>query len=138
MICSSGKSSSSTPAGVFTIYKRYNWLKLVGDVYGQYCTRFNGQILFHSMPYSSRDPFSLINSEYNKIGTPASLGCIRLQVKDAKWIYDNCCNGTVVEVYSGSEQNDILQSLKPLKLAEEVTWDPSDPKIYTSANTAPE
>lgn len=127
MICSTGKVSGSTPVGVFAIYNRYNWLKLVGNVYGQYCVRFNGQILFHSMPYLSKNPSSLKWDEYNKIGMPASLGCVRLQVIDAKWIYDNCSNGTLVDVSNGIANDSLLKSLKPIQLAAGITWDPSDP-----------
>jgi lipoprotein-anchoring transpeptidase ErfK/SrfK len=127
MICSTGKVSGSTPVGVFAIYNRYNWLKLVGNVYGQYCVRFNGQILFHSMPYLSKNPSSLKWDEYNKIGMPASLGCVRLQVIDAKWIYDNCSNGTLVDVSNGIANDSLLKSLKPMQLAAGITWDPSDP-----------
>lgn len=129
MICSTGKVSGSTPVGVFAIYNRYNWLKLVGNVYGQYCVRFNGQILFHSMPYLSKNPSSLKWDEYNKIGMPATLGCVRLQVIDAKWIYDNCSNGTLVDVFNGIANDSLLKSLKPIQLAAGITWDPSDPNI---------
>ena len=127
MICSTGKVSGSTPVGGFAIYDRYSWLKLVGNVYGQYCVRFNGQILFHSMPYLSKNPSSLKWDEYNKIGMPASLGCVRLQVIDAKWIYDNCSNGTLVDVSNGIANDRLLKSLKPIQLAAGITWDPSDP-----------
>jgi len=35
----------------------------------------------------------------NKLGSPASHGCIRLKVEDARWIYNNCPAGTTVTVY---------------------------------------
>ncbi|HAH78565.1 MAG TPA: L,D-transpeptidase, partial [Ruminococcaceae bacterium] len=34
----------------------------------------------------------------DKLGEPASHGCIRLPVEDAKWIYDNIPEGTKVVI----------------------------------------
>ena len=56
--------------------------------------------MFHSVPYEKKDKSTLEWWEYDKLGETASLGCIRLTVKDAKWIYDNCMKGTKVEFYS--------------------------------------
>lgn len=33
---------------------------------------------------------------FEALGTPASHGCVRLLVSDAKWIYDNCKEGTII------------------------------------------
>ena len=41
--------------------------------------------------------------EYNKLGSPASLGCVRLTTADAKWIYDNCKAGTKTLIYDNTE-----------------------------------
>jgi lipoprotein-anchoring transpeptidase ErfK/SrfK len=67
---------------------------LCGNVYGQYACRITGSILFHSVPYEKQDKSTLEWWEYDKLGETASLGCIRLTVEDAKWIYDNCAKGT--------------------------------------------
>ena len=32
------------------------------------------------------------------LGHPASHGCIRMKLKEVKWIYDNCPEGTTVVV----------------------------------------
>ena len=42
-------------------------------------------------------PDTLEYWEYDKLGTAASAGCVRLTVADAKWIYDNCASGCYVE-----------------------------------------
>ena len=129
MICSTGVSTPEN--GVFTISDKYVWGSLVGNVYGQYCTRITGPILFHSVPYSKRDKSSLEYWEYDKLGQPASKGCVRLKVEDAKWIFDNCVAGTKVEFYSDDEINESSAQNVPLKLsdyAEELKgWDPTDP-----------
>ena len=93
MVCSTGVYTPKS--GVYKIPSRYRWLGLQGDVYGQYCTQVVGNILFHSVPYLERgNPGSLEYWEYDKLGTYASAGCIRLTVADAMWIYNNCAKGT--------------------------------------------
>ena len=96
MVCSTG---TATPrGGVYKLNTKYRWLPLFGNVYGQYCSRITGYILFHSVPYlRNREPDSLEYWEYDKLGTAASAGCVRLTVADAKWIYDNCASGCYVE-----------------------------------------
>ncbi len=129
MECSSG--GLKTPLGTFSTTDQYEWRPLVNHVYGQYCTRITGQILFHSVPYYTEDPSDLESEEFNKLGNDASQGCIRLRVCDAKWIYDNCPAGTVVEIYDDTETPGPLG--KPdsvtIDLSSEYSgWDPTDPK----------
>ena len=97
--CSTG---TATPAsGVYKTDYKYRWISLFGNVYGQYGTRIVGNILFHSVPYTENEnKASLEYWEYDKLGTSASAGCVRLTVEDAKWIYENCKSGTSVEFYS--------------------------------------
>ena len=98
--CSSG--GSGTPLGDFSLdgWYRWEWLGLVGGVSGQYCTQIYGDYLFHSVPYTERyNKGSLQPGEFDKLGTSCSHGCIRLQVADAKWIYDNIPYGTKVVTY---------------------------------------
>lgn len=95
MVCSTGISTPK--GGTYASSYKYRWLPLFGGVYGQYCTRITGNILFHSVPYLRAEVDSLEYWEYDKLGTAASAGCIRLTVIDAKWIYENCPSGTYVE-----------------------------------------
>lgn len=131
MLCSVGiggiKEEQVTPLGSFKIYERYEWRPLFGNVLGQYAIRFNEHILFHSVPYLEADKGTLKPEEYNKLGKPASMGCVRLCVADAKWIYDNCPDGTVVEVVD--EDIDIKKPLgiKVAADSEYAGWDPTDP-----------
>lgn len=96
MWCSCGLSSTPTVKGTFRTTDKYRWHQLMGGVWGQYCTRIYGGYLFHSVLYRKPDRNTLIPSSYNNIGGNASHGCIRLRVKDAKWIYQNCSSGTKV------------------------------------------
>ena len=57
---------------------------------------FYGDYLFHTVPTDSDGNY--IVSEAEKLGRPASHGCLRLTVSDAKWIYDNIPDGTTVVI----------------------------------------
>lgn len=128
MVCSTG---TATPkSGVYSIPARWEWLRLQGYVWGHYSTQITGNILFHSVPYLTKgDPASLEYWEYDKLGTYASAGCVRLMVKDAKWIFNNCANGTKVEFYSDSNPGPLGKpTAKKISSYPEPlrNWDPTD------------
>lgn len=101
MLCSTG--GTRTPLGTFRTSAKYRWRSLYYGVYGQYATRINGPILFHSIPYTRQNAGAMQKGEYEKLGTAASHGCVRLAAADVKWIYDNCGYGTKVTIYSSSD-----------------------------------
>ncbi|MBQ9011661.1 MAG: L,D-transpeptidase family protein, partial [Bacilli bacterium] len=121
-------ASTKTPLGNFRTSQKYVWKVLIGPVWGQYSTRITGQILFHSVPYTKQTKDSLEYWEYNLLGNHRSLGCIRLTVEDAKWIYDNCPLGTQVEIYDGP-LNGIEKPSTPKIDTNSPNrgWDPTDP-----------
>jgi len=127
MICSTGESTPTE--GVFEVSDRYKWGYLVGGVYGQYCTRITGPILFHSVPYTSENKSTLEYWEYDKLGQPVSKGCVRLKVEDAKWIYDCCKYGTKVEFVAGEKAaTNVENKFKLSDYPDELKgWDPTDP-----------
>jgi len=129
MVCSCGREGHETPEGVFQTSDYYEWRRMVDGSYGRYAVRFNGKILFHSVPYIEESPDTLEWEEYNRLGENASLGCVRLSAEDAKWIYDNCKPGTAVVVYSDSEVAGLLEKPTAIKIAEDSPcrgWDPTD------------
>lgn len=117
--------------GIYATPQKFLWVDLFGNVYGQYSTQIVGDILFHSVPYSRKyDKSSLIYSYYDKLGTSASAGCVRLTVEDAKWIYDNCELGTNVEFYDDFNTPGPLGKPSAQKISGNRTlrnWDPTDP-----------
>jgi len=127
MVCSVG-TGNRTLTGSFNTKAKYRWKLLNGDVWGQYATRIVGGILFHSVYYYGYcDPSTLATKEYNKLGTAASQGCIRLTVADAKWIYDNCPLGTKVIIYDDKNNPGPLGKPEAITLPLNVRWDPTDP-----------
>ncbi len=123
MICSTGED---TPLGVYETGDRVEWLSLFGDVYGQYATVIVGNILFHSVPYSEPRKDALRWDYYNLLGTGCSMGCVRLQVADAQWIYENCEYGTPVIIYEDEDPGPLGKPEAP-QLEPGCMWDPTDP-----------
>lgn len=126
MLCSCGKEGHETLTGEFTTYFKTEWHPLYNGVCGRYVTGFSGDFLFHSVPYRDFAADTLKTAEFNKLGDYASLGCVRLAVNDAKWIYDNCAVGTTVRIYDSDD-------LEPLGKPEAIRitdtkngWDPTD------------
>ena len=131
MVCSTGDATPTS--GVYYLPgNHWPWLSLQGDVYGQYVTQIIGNILFHSVPYETMyDKASLETAEFNKLGTPASMGCVRLQIVDAKWIYDNVDFIEKVEFYSDTDPGPLGKpEAEHLSLHDERSgWDPTDPDV---------
>lgn len=122
-VCSVGYA---TPTGTYPLGEKLRWHLLDGPSYGQYCTRITGSILFHSVWYYSQDKNAQSYIQYNKLGTTASHGCVRLTVADAKWIYDNCPSGTKVVIYNSSKPGP-LGKPSAIKVSGYSGWDPTDP-----------
>ena len=136
MVCSTG---DATPLGTFYTYDdpsnskwspRYPWWSLYGGVYGMYATGITGAILFHSVPYYSPNQNDLEYGEYNKLGTAASMGCVRLAVRDVMWIFSHCPKGTMVEFYDDADDPGPLGKPEPVHIdtsSPNRGWDPTDP-----------
>ncbi len=128
MLCSTGTSTPKAGKKYKITTYRTTWNKLKGNVYGQYAVQITGNILFHSVPYTAKNNYTLEYWEYDKLGEKASLGCIRLTVEDAKWIYENVVPGTWVEFYE-DENPGPLGKPEAQKISENLekrNWDPTD------------
>jgi len=132
-VCSAG---GNTPTGIFKTDLKIESLSLEGGVWGHFTVRFlkSRGMWFHSVPYFSKPTDGHWNDleyeEYNKLGTLASKGCIRLAVIDAKWIYDNIKNGTTVEIYESDTLPEGVRKPNSIKIdinSEYRGWDPTDP-----------
>lgn len=93
MSCSTGKEGSETPTGVFDIRDKDEWF--FSEQYqqgGKYWVQFQGDYLFHSIPYA-KDKETILDTT---LGKAASHGCIRLSLEDSKWLYETINAGTKV------------------------------------------
>jgi lipoprotein-anchoring transpeptidase ErfK/SrfK len=91
--CSTGKKSTPTVKGSFTIKNRgYSF----GNGYTcYYWTQFYGNYLFHSVLYYQGTKRVMDG----RLGQNLSHGCVRLNISNAKWIYNNIPRGSKVVVY---------------------------------------
>lgn len=122
-VCSSG---AATPIGTFSLGEKMRWHVLNGPSYGQYCCRIYKGFLFHSVWYHHPSKDSQSYVQYNRLGTTASHGCVRLTVWDAKWIYDNCPSGTKIMIYNSANPGP-LGKPRAVKVSGYSGWDPTDP-----------
>ena len=126
MYCSTGVGYS-TIGGTYNTVSKMRWHALNGGVYGQYCTRIHGSYLFHSVYYYRTVKNQMSTREYNKLGSQASAGCVRLAVVDAKWIYDHCDVGTRVVIGESRRMVKPTRSKLKVSTARRTGWDPTDP-----------
>ena len=126
-----GKAGTDTPKGTFTLRRSARWQPLMGPSWGQYGTNVVGGIFVHSVACSQMNDHNLPVGEYLKLGNPASHGCIRCCVADAKWVYDNC-NGSRINIFDGKYTADETKkgplgrkAITPLR--GNYTFDPTDP-----------
>lgn len=134
--CSAALDGVTTPTGEFELDQWYEWCSLMDGSYGHYAYRLTGDeevthILFHSVPYLSMSEDTLEWEEYNKLGTNASMGCIRVSASDARWLCENAGSGSKVVIYSDESSAGPINAVSTCFIPEVVTqicgWDPTDP-----------
>lgn len=97
MITSTGMDDS-TPYGTYTVDARGTHFFNASEGMGaDYWVRFYGPYLFHSVP-TGQNFGEYLEDEGAKLGQPASHGCVRLSVADAKWLYEQLPDGTPVTI----------------------------------------
>lgn len=132
-------SSSYTPLGSYSICSngtaaKYS-LKPMGEpdgstVYARWASHVVGNVYFHAIAVGSQSHYALRASNYNKLGSAASAGCIRMTVADAKWLYDYAAVGSLVKIEKGnSSKPGPLGKAATIKIAESINYDPTDPSV---------
>lgn len=125
MVCSCGENNG-TITGDFDIYFKNEWHALYQNVYGHYVSGILGDYLFHSVPYYTTKPDDLEVEEFNKLGTSASLGCVRMASADVKWIYENCSYNTGVTIYDDDNAGPLGKPCTIKITDKKCGWDPTD------------
>ncbi len=130
MTISCGQNIDDTPLGTYSTEEWYKWGMMFDGSYAQYAYRIVESILFHSVPYYVLSNGELYWEEYNKLGTSASHGCVRMTVADAKWLVENCPTGTQVIIYDDANNPGPLGKPDTIKIPSNSPyrgWDPTDP-----------
>ena len=92
-LCSTGKASTPTVKGNFTVKDKGPMFRAGSNTICNYYTRFYGNYLFHTVLLDNKG-----NIQDGRLGTPLSHGCIRLAIDNAKYIYTNIPYGTSVSI----------------------------------------
>ena len=130
MICSTGMVGTPSDVGDWvTDGRRAQWayFSLYGS-HARYWTKINEDIAFHSVIYNEVDNMALSVKSYNRLGSRASHGCIRLLVSDAKWIYENIRGGTTIHITEDLPVDEELRyAIKQPKLNRQLMWPATTP-----------
>ena len=95
--CCVGKPSTPTISGTYYIKSRGKYFDTGTKGRCWYFTQINGNYLFHSVIYDRQpSPKRIID---NSMDAAVSHGCVRLDLENAKWIYDNIPKNTKVIIY---------------------------------------
>ena len=133
-----GNPGTETPTGRYNLTRYSRWQALMGPSWGQYGTHVDGAgqggIFVHSIACGAANSYNLPVSAYYRLGSPASHGCIRTCVADAKWVYENC-NGSTIYIFDGKYKSDEVfkgplgrRPITPLKGTKNGGYyDPTDP-----------
>lgn len=135
-------NSSYTPVGNYSVCSngeavRYP-LKTMHEpdgsiVYARWATHVVGNVYFHAIAVSQQSHYALSPTSFNRLGSPASAGCIRMAVADAKWLYDYIPTGTSVKIAAGnSSKPGPLGKQKMIQVSGNIHYDPTDPDVPDS------
>lgn len=122
---------ASTPSGIFEIGEKGEWKTWTDEQYSPYHARFarsgGRNLYFHGPVYTVKKRFDTLSAgSYDNIGrSNQTHGCIRTTVAGAKFIYDYCKPGTVVEIVKSSER--VTKVIRPDRDSKYPKWDPTDP-----------
>jgi len=90
--CASGKSSTPTIKGHFSVGAKGTFFKSSGGAICKYFTQISGNYLFHSILYDSSGKYVTDST----LGATVSHGCVRLALTNALYIYNNMPHGTQI------------------------------------------
>ncbi len=97
---------NKTPAGTFELSDdRERWHDFPDGGTAQYATLYKKHLYIHSPLYGGADPGMLWPKYYDGelgIGKASTGGCLRMVTEAAKFIYENCPEGTILEIVNGA------------------------------------
>ena len=97
---------NKTPAGTFTLGDdRERWHEFPDGGFVQFATRYHNRLYIHSPLYGEENNGYLWPKYYDGelgIGKSSTGGCLRMVTEAARFIYENCPAGTVLEIVNGS------------------------------------
>lgn len=136
MLCSTSKTPKTikNDKDSFLYYEvadKAEWVYLNDSKYYRYATYIGEDLMFQSTPYTDEDAGALIADTYNKLGSAVTAKNIMLSAADAKWIYDNCNEGTLVRIVNADESTNhtplgVPKGMKLTENSKSLKYDPTD------------
>lgn len=100
--CCVGASVTPTPKGSYTVEgKEYVFHGEENSYSCYYGVVFDSarELMFHSVGYKNNGSQKDKDIIFSNLGSWASHGCVRLQIDNAKWLYDHLTTGTKVVIF---------------------------------------
>lgn len=114
--------------GNYTIAEKSTWRTLQDYTYVQYSSKAATSMLFHSPVYEIQNRGYMLVNTYQMLGSSNdSVEGITMTVADSKWIYENCGEGTIVNVCTDSQPAYGLTPNELMAIPDGLRWDPTDP-----------
>ncbi len=120
---------NKTPAGKFELGKKERWHEFSDGGFVQYATTYHKRLFIHSPLYGSESGTHLWPAYYDGshgIGKASTGGCLRMVTEAARFIYDECPDGTILEIVNGSPKD--TQSDEPPD-RDHKRYDPTDVNV---------
>uniref|UniRef100_I5ASL9 L,D-TPase catalytic domain-containing protein n=1 Tax=Eubacterium cellulosolvens (strain ATCC 43171 / JCM 9499 / 6) TaxID=633697 RepID=I5ASL9_EUBC6 len=97
IVCDVGAPATPTITGQYALGAKMLYF-LTGECRCWYASQIYGDYLFHSVIYDGQSsPVRVVDGT---LGAAVSHGCVRMDIKDAKYIYDNVPSGTKIYIYN--------------------------------------
>lgn len=115
-LCTTGRAGFETPTGEYTMPEktgdeRKDWCTLNGFKV-RYASRFAKGLYIHSVQYTDKKDNAVRRASLARLGHRGSLGSVIVEFAHAKWISQNCPQGTTVIVHAGVRDSLITKRLK--------------------------
>ena len=96
--CCVGAQSTPTITGTYRLGSKGMYFNTGSEGRCWYYSQISGSYLFHSVIYyREASPYTIYDGT---MGKWVSHGCVRLDVQNAKWIYDIVPSGTTIVIYN--------------------------------------
>lgn len=127
---------NKTPAGIFTLGEKERWHNFPDGGTVQYATRYHERLYVHSPLYAREDASQLWPRYYDGdhgIGGSNTGGCLRMVTEASRFIYENCAEGTTLEIVNGSPRG---TTSDPVPDRNGLRIDPTDVNMQAELDAA--
>lgn len=113
----------------YSVMSKTEWKRMADRTYSHYVLQIDRNIHICTSPFTAQANDTLDKDKFNVIGEGTSAQNIWVNSADAKWLYENCANGAIVQIYRNDESEGPLGKPDTIKLNDTSlypNWDPTD------------